>query len=246
LINFNILSNKKEMGGAAADRAAIIIQKALKTKNKAYIIVATGVSQFEFLDALIKHQEIDWSKVEMFHLDEYIGLSADHSASFRHYLKERFVDHINLGAIHFIDGDVLNPVIECERISNLISKVKIDLAFVGIGENGHLAFNDPPADFKTTIPYIMVNLDERCRKQQVGEGWFSSINEVPNKAISMSINEILRAENIICICPDKRKAEAVRDCLSEKAIITPDHPASILKKHERVYCYLDKESASLL
>lgn len=246
MVNINIFSNKTEMGEAAAEKTAEILLKALDSKDYAYFITATGVSQFEFLDALTKHDEIDWSRTIMFHLDEYIGLPASHPASFRNYLHKRIVNLIYPSKIHFIKGDVLDPVQECKRINNIISKVKIDVTFVGIGENGHLAFNDPPANFEIKDPYIIVDLDEQCRNQQVGEGWFNSIEEVPKKAISMSIQEIMRAKNIICICPEKRKAEAVRNCLSEDIGITPMYPASILKKHERCYCYLDKESASLL
>ena len=182
----------------------------------------------------------------MFHLDEYLGLSANHSASFKNYLKKRLVDKIKPGKVFFIQRHTSNPTYECKRISDLISKRRIDVAFVGIGENGHLAFNDPPADFETEEPYIVVNLDSSCRIQQFNEGWFKSIEEVPKKAITISINEILRAKNIICTCPDKRKAEAVRRCLSEEESVSPENPASILKKHPRVFCYLDKYSASLL
>ena len=234
------------MGEAAAQMAAKILQEVLQSKNKASFIAATGTSQFEFLDALCNHYEINWKKTEMFHLDEYLGLPANHPASFRNYLKKRLVDEVKLGKVFFIQGDASNPQYECKRISDLISKRRIDVAFVGIGENGHLAFNDPPADFKTKEPYIIVNLDIRCRKQQLNEGWFKSFEDVPRKAITISINEILRAKNIICTCPDKRKAEAVRRCLSEEESVSPENPASILKKHPRVFCYLDKYSASLL
>ncbi|MFX0025865.1 MAG: glucosamine-6-phosphate deaminase [Candidatus Hermodarchaeota archaeon] len=234
------------MGEAAARKAAEIFQKVIQSKKKVCFVAATGASQFEFLKALCQHNEIDWKKTEMFHLDEYIGLSENHPASFRYYLKKRIVDKVKPGKVFFIQGDASNPNYECKRISALISRRIIDVAFVGIGENGHLAFNDPPADFKTIEPYIVVNLDVKCRKQQLNEGWFKSIEEVPKKAITMSINEIMRAKNIICTCPDKRKAEAVRNCLSDKAKISPNYPASILKNHPRAMCYLDKSSSSLL
>jgi len=234
------------MGKAAAQMAAEILQEVLQSKNKARFVAATGASQFEFLDALCSHDEINWKKTEMFHLDEYLGLPANHSASFKNYLKKRFVDKIKPGKVFFIQGHTSNPTYECKRISDLISKRRIDVVFLGIGENGHLAFNDPPADFETEEPYIVVNLDAKCRKQQFSEGWFKSIEDVPKKAITMSIIEIMRAKNIICTCPDKRKAEAVRNCLSNKAKISPENPASILKNHPRVTCFLDKYSASLL
>ena len=246
MVFIKIFQSKQEMGEAAAQMAAKILQEVLQSKNKACFIAATGASQFEFLDALCNHDEINWKKTEMFHLDEYLGLPANHSASFRNYLKKRLVDKVKPGKVFFIQGDASNPKYECKRIGDLISKRRIDVAFVGIGENGHLAFNDPPADFKNKEPYIIVNLDIRCRKQQLNEGWFKSFEDVPRKAITISINEILRAKNIICTCPDKRKAEAVRNCLSEKESISPENPASILKKHPRVFCYLDKYSAFLL
>jgi len=246
MVNIYIFHKKSELGKAAAKKAAEIIQGALKSKPNACFIAATGTSQFEFLDFLCKHRDIKWNKTEMFHLDEYIGIPPTHPASFRYYLTNRIVKRIHPGKINFIKGDAPNPTLECERISKLISSKSIDVAFVGIGENGHLAFNDPPADFETKKSYLVVKLDDLCRKQQVSEGWFSTLKEVPEKAITMSINEIMRARNIICICPDKRKANAVKNCLSDEAYINPEHPASILKKHPRVFCYLDENSASLL
>lgn len=242
----NIYSTKDEMAKAAAEKAAEILKVSLEEKPIIYFIAATGASQFKFLDYLCNIKGIEWNRTEMFHLDEYAGLSEQHPASFRNYLKKRLVERVRPRKAHFIEGDAINIQEECERINALISSVTIDVAFVGIGENGHLAFNDPPADFKTTDPYIIVNLDQKCRQQQVGEGWFESIEKVPKKAISMSINEIMRAKNIICICPDKRKAEAVSNCLSDKAVVSPNYPASMLKNHESAYCFLDKESASLL
>ena len=246
MVNINVFPTKFEAGKAAADRAAKILQSTLDTKSTVCFVAATGISQFDFLESLCKHDEIDWKRTEMFHLDEYIGLSATHPASFRYYLKKRLIEKVHPGKINFIKGDAINPALECQRISEIISKKIIDIAFLGIGENGHLAFNDPPADFKTEVPYLIVELDKITRKQQVGEGWFKSIEEVPEKAISMSINQILKAKNIICICPEKRKAKVVRECLLESSPITPIHPASILKVHNNVYCYLDKDSASLL
>ena len=234
------------MAKAAAKKAAEILKSTLKTKPIVYFIAATGASQFEFLDFLCNIEGIDWDRTEMFHLDEYVGISAFHPASFRNYLTTRLVERVHPRKVHLIEGDAIDILKECERINKLISSVTIDVAFVGIGENRHLAFNDPPAGFDTIEPYIIVNLDQKCRQQQVGEGWLASIEKVPKKAISMSINEIMRAENIICTCPDKRKAEAVLNCLSEKATVSPQYPASILKNHKSVFCFLDKDSASLL
>ena len=246
LIKIQICSNKEETGRLAAEKAARMLQRILDSKSKAWFVAATGASQFEFLNFLCKAENIDWSRTEMFHLDEYIGILATHPASFRKYLTEHLINKVHLGKINLIKGDAIDPEIECKRIGRLISKESIDIAFIGIGENGHIAFNDPPADFRTEEPYIIVDLDEKCRRQQIGEGWFSSMEEVPRRAISMSVKQIMKSECIICICPEKRKAEAVRDCLSDAAPISPNHPASILKKHKNAYIFLDKESASLL
>lgn len=231
------------MGQAAAENAAETIREAIAARDVAYLIAATGASQFEFLDALVL-QDIDWTKTTFFHLDEYVGLPVTHPASFRRYLKERIVDRINPHVFHFINGEAEDVQEECRRVSGLISQQTIDAAFVGIGENGHLAFNDPPADFDTHDPYIVVDLDEACRKQQVGEGWFNSIDEVPSQAISMSIQQILKARNVLCIVPDKRKAEAVKNCVELE--VSPSRPASILQEHYSVTLYLDLESSSLL
>jgi glucosamine-6-phosphate deaminase len=229
---------------AAADDAAARIRQAISTRGHAYLTAATGTSQFEFLDALVSEPGISWKQVTFFHLDEYVGLPETHPASFRKYLRERIVDRVNPGAFHLINGDAAAPEAECDRLGKLISLQVIDAAFVGIGENGHLAFNDPPADFETKEPYLVVNLDANCRKQQVGEGWFISLDEVPQRAISMSIQQILKARHVICIVPERRKAEAVRDCL--ELGVNPMRPASILQTHESTTIYLDRESAFLL
>jgi len=245
-MEIHVSASKQETGRAAAKKATEILCSVLISKPEARLVAATGASQFEFLDSLCKSKRIDWARTEMFHLDEYIGLPANHPASFRKYLTDRFVSKVHLGKVNFIEGDARDPEAERKRISKLIANKKVDVAFVGIGENGHLAFNDPPADFETEEPYIILSLDEKCRRQQVGEGWFHSIHDVPQKAISMSIKQIMKASSIICTCPDKRKAEAVRDCLSVDALVTPMHPSSILKQHEKAYIFLDKYSASLL
>lgn len=245
-MEIRISSTRLENGYAAAEKATEILQSILTSKKKARFVAATGASQFEFLDFLCKTEGIDWAHTEMFHLDEYIGLPANHPASFRRYLEERLINRAHPGRVHLIEGDAVTPEAERRRISKLISKEPVDVAFVGIGENGHLAFNNPPANFETEEPYIIVNLDEKCRNQQIGEGWFHSLDEVPKSAISMSIKQIMKSENIICTCPDKRKAEAVRDCLSMNAPVTPMHPSSILKQHQRCYIFLDEQSASLL
>jgi len=242
-VQVRVFDTKQELGKAAATDAAEIINHAIAERNSAYVIAATGMSQFEFLDALML-EPIDWTKVTFFHLDEYVGLPESHPASFRRYLKERITSRVHPRAFHFIDGEAADVHDECRRVGHLITQQTVDAAFVGIGENGHLAFNDPPADFQTDEPYLVVNLDDACRQQQVGEGWFRSIDEVPAQAISMSIKQILRSREILCIVPDRRKAEAVK--ASVKLNVDPMRPASILQTHERVTLYLDRESASLL
>jgi glucosamine-6-phosphate deaminase len=235
-----IYSTGKELARAAARKGADYIKQAIYETGRAHIIVATGNSQMEMLEALTD-SGVDWTQVTAFHLDEYIGIPDTHPASFRKYLKERFVDHVNLKAFHYINGEGDSSE-ECTRLSELIRKHPIDVAFIGIGENAHLAFNDPPADFDTDQPYIEVELDEVCRKQQLGEGWFPSLEEVPEKAISMSIRQIMKSKTIICTVPDLRKADAVRNSLQNG--ISPQYPASILKKHLQAYLFLDKESSS--
>lgn len=236
-------NSKTELGSAAAAHAAASINRAVDLYQKARIIAATGASQFEFLEALTAFTEVSWEQVEMFHLDEYVGLSADHPASFRKYLRERLIDKVGLKNYHLLNGEV-DPLATIAESGEKISAAPVDVAFVGIGENGHLAFNDPPADFETTDPYLLVNLDEKCRQQQVGEGWFASLAEVPAQAISMSIKQILKAREIICIVPDARKAIAVQTCL--EGPISPLAPASILRGHPAVTVYLDQHSAALL
>jgi glucosamine-6-phosphate deaminase len=235
-----ITENKKELGQkAAAKGAGHIIEAILKT-GEANIIVATGASQFEMLSALVM-ENIDWTKVTAFHLDEYMGLPESHPASFRKYLRERFASLVPLRRFNYINGED-DPQKECYRLKSIIRKRTVDVAFVGIGENGHLAFNDPPADFETEEPYLVVNLDEVCRRQQLGEGWFASLEEVPLQAISMSIRQIMKSKTIICSVPDLRKAEAVRRTLKEP--VSPEVPASILRSHKNAWLYLDEESSS--
>jgi glucosamine-6-phosphate deaminase len=242
-VQVKIFETKQELGAAAARDAAAIINQTIRERDVAYVIAATGASQFEFLDSLAG-EPIDWTKVTFFHLDEYVGLPESHPASFRRYLKERIVSRVRPSAFYFIDGEADDVHAECRRVGQLITQQRVDVAFVGIGENGHLAFNDPPADFETDKPYIVVNLDEACRHQQVGEGWFKSTAEVPTQAISMSIKQILKSREILCIVPDQRKAEAVK--ASVELNVNPMHPASILQTHERVTLYLDCASSSLL
>ena len=242
-MEIKIFETKEEMGKAAAKRAEEILNTAIASRGKANFIAATGASQFEFLESLTE-ASIDWSKTTMFHLDEYVGISETHPASFRRYLKEKLIDKVRPGEVCLISGDTPDAEKECERLNTILASCSIDVAFVGIGENGHLAFNDPPADFETEKAYIVVQLDEACRRQQMGEGWFTSLEDVPQKAISMSIKQIMKSEAVICTVPDQRKAMAVKNCLRME--VSPQYPASILREHPRAYFFLDKEAASLL
>lgn len=242
-MEINIAENPHEMGLKAGELGAQVVKDAIANHGAANIILATGTSQFDTMNTLIADKEIDWSKVVMFHLDEYIGLPVTHKASFRRYLKDRFLARVpDLKAYHLIDGEK-DPQEECNRLNDLIGRHPIDVAFVGIGENGHLAFNDPPADFETTDPYIVVNLDEACRAQQMGEGWFPTLQDVPDQAISMSVHQIMASDVIICSVPDERKAKAV--ALSLTGEVTPLVPASILQNHEKCHVFLDEASAKL-
>jgi glucosamine-6-phosphate deaminase len=238
-----VFDDKAALGRAAAAEAAASLRRAIDTRGRARIIAATGASQFEFLAALTDDRSVGWKQVEMFHLDEYVGLAIDHPASFRRYLLERLIRKTGIGRAHLLDGEQ-DPAAVCRTVGVEIAKADIDVAFVGIGENGHLAFNDPPADFQTEEPYIVVELDEACRRQQVGEGWFESLEKVPARAISMSIRQILKSKQILCIVPDARKAPAVRACL--EGPVDPKAPASILQTHPDATLYLDRESAKLL
>lgn len=238
-----VFSDKIQLGEAAALQAADSLKRAISGHGRARIIAATGMSQYEFLNALTRSPGVDWTKVEMFHLDEYVGLPVAHPASFRKYLLERFIEPAGIARYHLLDGEA-DPVEVCRRVGEEISAAPIDVAFVGIGENGHLAFNDPPADFETDEPYIIVDLDEDCRRQQVGEGWFAGLDDVPRRAISMTVKQILKAREIVCVVPDARKARAVKNCFENE--ISPNFPASILRTHGATTVYLDTESSSLL
>jgi glucosamine-6-phosphate deaminase len=242
-MNVRIFADKVSLGRAAAVQAADLIAQAIADRGHARILVATGESQFEFLDALVLERRIDWQKVEMFHLDEYVGLSIEHPASFRRYLLERLIRRVGIPAYHLLDGET-DPVAVTREVGKALAAAPADVAFAGIGENGHLAFNDPPADFTTEQPYLVVELDEACRQQQVGEGWFKTLADVPRRAISISIRQLLKSRAIVAIVPDARKAAAVQRCL--EGPITPSAPASILRQHPDVTLYLDRASAARL
>jgi glucosamine-6-phosphate deaminase len=242
-MTIGIFSSRTALAEAAANDAAEAIMAAIAERGEARIISATGASQFDFLEALTKIEGIPWEKVEMFHLDEYVGVSESEPASFCKYLRERLIDKVGIQRYHLLDGtkptvDVIRQVTEAIRVA------PIDVAFAGVGENGHLAFNDPPADFETRESYIVVNLDEACRKQQLGEGWFPTLADVPRQAISMTIHQIMESKKILCIVPDARKANAVKACFDGG--VSAMAPASILQRHPNSKIYLDAESASSL
>jgi glucosamine-6-phosphate deaminase len=239
-----ITRDSQEAGMEAGKKAAALIRQAVASKGNATIILATGSSQFETLNQLTEEEGIDRSKVSMFHLDEYIGLPISHKASFRKYLQERFIGKVApLKSVNLINGEA-DPESECQRLEKLIRQSPVDVALVGIGENGHLAFNDPPADFETDRAYLVVKLDEQCRQQQVNEDWFASIQEVPAQAISMSVKQIMLSKHIVCTVPGIRKAKAVKDTLERP--VSNYYPAGILQNHPECYLFLDEASASLL
>ncbi len=238
-----IFNDKKSLSKAAADHAASAIREAIAAKGSARIVAATAASQIDFLDALTQEPGIDWSKVEAFHLDEYIGITIFHPGSFRKMLMEQLVQKTGITNYHLLDGEH-DAAKTIAHAGAALASAPVDIAFLGIGENGHLAFNDPPANFETEEPYLIVDLDDACRQQQVGEKWFSDISEVPKQAISMSVRQILKAKEIIAIVPDARKARAVKDCFEGE--VSPMHPASILRTHPDATIYLDRYSAALL
>jgi glucosamine-6-phosphate deaminase len=242
-MTLKVFQDRRALGRAAAAQAAAAMRGAIAARGRARIIAATGASQFEFLDALTQAPDIDWERVEMFHLDEYLGLPVSHPASFRKYLLERLIQKTGIKNYHLLDGEQ-EPEEVINRVGQALNAAPIDVAFVGIGENGHLAFNDPPADFETEAPYLVVDLDEACRRQQVGEGWFAELAEVPTQAISMSVRQILKAREILCVVPEARKAQAVKACFAGE--ISPLAPASILRTHPRTTVFLDPGSAALL
>ena len=244
-MEIDISSDKIEMGAAAAALGAAQIRKAISEAGAANIILATGASQFEMLSHLVAAPDIDWHRVTVFHLDEYVGLPISHPSSFRRYLWERFEKQlpVPLRAFHYLNGEQ-DPEGECRRVGDLIRRHTIDVAFVGIGENGHLAFNDPPADFLTDEAFHVVELDEDCRYQQYREGWFETLDLVPRSALSMTVPQVMKSRVIVCTVPDQRKAQAVHDSL--EGPVTNEVPASILQQHRAVTVFLDQPAASLL
>lgn len=240
-MKIDISQNARDLGSKAGSLGVELLKQIIAEKGSANIILATGASQFHTIDELVKG-EVDWSKVTMFHLDEYIGINDDHPASFQKYLRDRFLSKINNACTYYLLKGDTDPVEEADRMSKLIAAHPIDMAFIGIGENGHLAFNDPPADFETVEPYLVVELDEACRQQQFGEGWFEDLESVPKRAISMSIQQILKSTHLIVSVPDERKAAAVQNAI--EGPLSNLCPASILRQHQHCHLFLDAASAS--
>jgi glucosamine-6-phosphate deaminase len=233
----------RAMSAAAAQHAAASLRRIIDEAGNARLVAATGASQLEFLRALTSLKDIDWTRVELFHLDEYVGIPESHPASFRRYLRENLLDKTSIRRYHFLDGTGRAEEV-MRDVGRELSSRPIDIMFAGIGENGHLAFNDPPADFETTDPYILVNLDEACRRQQVGEGWFAHLDDVPTRAISMSIRQMMKAKELLVTVPDARKALAVKAAV--EGDITALVPASIIRIHPNVTLYVDEPAASRL
>jgi glucosamine-6-phosphate deaminase len=243
-IDVQVFADKEMLGTASASFVAERVKRAIAARGDASVIFATGASQYEYLAALLQREDVDWSRVTAFHLDEYLKLPEDHPASFRRYLRERLFDHLPFGAVHLLDGNAVDPQAECSRYEALLAAHEVDVACIGIGENGHLAFNDPPADFETSRLVHVVTLDEACRQQQVGEGHFAKAADVPAQALSLSIPAILKAQTVSCVVPDRRKASAVHCTL--EGPIAPACPASALRRHKDCHLFLDVDSASLL
>ncbi|MBR6739931.1 MAG: glucosamine-6-phosphate deaminase [Clostridia bacterium] len=238
-MEIRICKTADELGQSAAAHIAVLLQEAIAKQGYARLLLSTGMSQFETLAALVKETDVDWTKVEMFHLDEYVGLDESHPASFRKYLKERFTSLLPLAAAHFVEGTKENIA----HLTEEIRKKPIDVGVVGIGENGHIAFNDPPADFDTKEAYIIVDLDERCKRQQMGEGWFATLDDVPRQAVSMTPYQIMQCKKIVTCVPHAVKAEAIERTLHTDGV-TNLIPATLLKTHPDWVLYLDTNSAS--
>ena len=234
-----VCKDSKELGQKAAQHVGKVLRECIQEKGEARIVLSTGASQLDTLEALIQ-ENVDWSKVEMFHLDEYVDLPETHIASFRKYLKERFISKVNLKGAYLVDGDLSHIPALTEKLREKV----VDVGLIGIGENAHIAFNDPPADFDTQDAYLLVNLNDTCKQQQVREGWFKSVEEVPKQAISMSVSQIMKCKRIVSCVPYAVKAKAIYDTLNNHT--TNTIPATILKEHEDFTLFLDQESASMI
>ena len=243
-LRVQIFDAQAELAAAAADNLSAIVRRAIAEQGEAAVIFATGNSQLAFYEQLCAREDIAWGRVSIFHMDEYLGLSAQHPASFRRYMRERLVNLVQPRAFYGIEGDAADAAGEIERYSSLIAAHRPVACVMGIGENGHLAFNDPPADFTTTSTMQVVTLDEACRLQQVGEGHFARLDDVPQEALSLTVPALLMPPHVLVVAPERRKAAAVRAAL--EGPLTPGCPASILRTASQARLYLDRESAALL
>jgi glucosamine-6-phosphate deaminase len=243
-LKVKVFRDRAALGRAAAGAAAARIRALQQRGRFLNLLFASGLSQVQTLQALRDEPGIRWERVCAFHMDEYVGLPADAPQAFGQFLRDRLFNGLPLGQVFYIDGNAPDLKKECERYARLLQEHPLDLGLMGIGENGHLAFNDPPANFETEEPYLIVTLDERCRLQQVGEGWFQSPEQVPAQAISMSVRQILRSRQLVATVPDLRKADAVKNALDGP--VTPQCPASIVQQHENCSVFLDEAAASRL
>ena len=239
----HVFANRDELARAAASLAGDSLRRLLGGNEMVRLLAATGSSQLPFLEALRQEEGLDWARVELFHLDEYVGIGINHPASFGRYIKERVVDVLGIRKYHLIDG-LREPHEMARAVGAELNAAPVHLCFCGIGENGHLAFNEPPADFEASDPYLVIELDEISRQQQVDEGWFQSLEMVPKQAITASIPWIMNSGEIICLAPERRKADAVKACL--EGPVSAMAPASILRVHPNAHIFLDNDSASLL
>lgn len=244
-LQVEIYASEEDLGRAAAHDAAERTRRAIDARGEASLILATGNSQLAFLRAFRAMPDIDWGKVRVFHMDEYVGIDPSHRASFPRFLRQHFLDHVDVGIFHPISGDPGRVEEICREYESLLREHPADLVALGFGENGHLAFNDPPyADFDDDRWVKVVRLDDVSRKQQVGEGHFDSLDEVPEEAITLTIPALLAPERILCIVPEARKADAVHACLREP--IHEDRPGSVLRRQSHAKLYLDPRSAARL
>lgn len=240
-----VYDDQTALGQAACDSAVRILVEAIKTRGAANLILATGNSQLSFLEALRRDDRIEWSHIQLFHMDEYLGMTSEHPASFRRFMKEKLLDFVKPATFYGISGDANDPEVESKRYAGLLQEHSPDLCCLGIGENGHLAFNDPPfADFNDPKAVKLVELDSISRRQQVGEGHFPSLQDVPTHALTLTVPALLAARHVLAIVPEKRKSRAVKEALTGP--VSPDCPASILRQTPHARLFLDRDSASLL
>jgi glucosamine-6-phosphate deaminase len=239
-----VFARRGELDEAAARDAAALLRAAVQARGIAHAMFATGNSQMGFIETLVSKEDVPWPRVVVFHMDEYVGLGDDHPASFARYIRERIADRVRPMGARYISGAASDVLAECERYAGLLRAHPMDLCCLGIGENGHLAFNDPPADLDDPLDVRVVTLDSSCRRQQVGEGHFGRIEDVPTSAITVTVPALLRAATVLAIVPEARKANAVRRALEEP--VGPACPASALRRCDHAHLYLDPGSASEL